>query len=148
MSGVDPVIKDARLQRLLDYWRGKKGERRVPSRADIAPEEIADLLPWVVLIERVGTRLRYRLVGEGFRQIYGARLAGAFLDEIDLDHIAADYIHEYEVASREMAPVARQWVFRKNDGRFLDYERLILPLSPDDRTVNMFLCGAVGFGYG
>lgn len=141
-------IHDARLRRLYDYWQAKKGGRRAPSRADIAPEDIVDVLPWVFLMERVGERLRYRLVGDEFRQIYGARLMGMFMDEIDLDHITATYIGEYAQVAESLTPVARKWQFTKNSGRYLDYERLILPLSPDGRTVNMFLCGAVGFGYG
>lgn len=142
------VIIDARLRRLHHYWLSKRGDRRAPNRRDILPEEIPDILPWVFLIELVGERLRYRLVGDGIRQIYGAKLIGAYLDEIDLDDVTAAYIGEYAVAARDITPVARRWSFRKHDGRYLDYERLILPLSPDDRTVDMFLCGAAGFGYG
>src|SRR5690242_12578597 len=110
-------ISDDRLRRLFAYWTGKKGDRRVPSRADIAPEEISDILPWVLLMERVGTRIRYRLVGDEFRQIYGDKLIGMYLDEIDLDHITAAYIEEYARAARDLAPVARKWTFTKNSGR-------------------------------
>ncbi len=141
-------IHDARLRRLYDYWVAKKGDRRAPARADIAPEDIVDVLPWVILMERVGDRLRYRLVGDEFRQIYGARLMGMFIDEVDLDHITAAYVGEYAQGIETFAPVVRRWQFTKNSGRYLDYERLILPLSPDGLTINMFLCGAVGFGYG
>ena len=148
MSGDELVITDARLRRRHDYWLSKRGERRAPSREDIAPEDIPDILPWVFLMETVGERLRYRLVGDGFRQIYGAKLIGAFVDEVDLDHITAAYIGEYAIVARDITPVVRQWKFRKNSGRYLDYERLILPLSRDDKTVDMFLCGAAGFGYG
>jgi hypothetical protein len=144
----DIQISDARLRRLYDYWQSKKGDRRVPSRAEIAPEEIVDILPWVFLTERVGDRLRYRLVGEAFREIYGDKLAGMFLDEVDFDHITAIYVGEYDTVAATFAPVARKWQFTKNDGRYLDFERLILPLSADGETINMFLCGAVGFGYG
>ena len=148
MSGDELVITDARLRRRHDYGLSKRGERRAPSRKDIAPEDIPDILPWVFLMETVGERLRYRLVGDGFRQIYGAKLIGAFVDEVDLDHITAAYIGEYAIVARDITPVVRQWKFRKNSGRYLDYERLILPLSPDDKTVDMFLCGAAGFGCG
>jgi len=148
MDAPDLGIADARLRRLYDYWREKKGARRAPARADIAPEEIADVLPWVVLMERVGERLRYRLVGDAFREIYGARLMGKFMDEVDLDHITAAYVGEYDAVMRDWTPVVRKWQFTKLDGRYLDYERLILPLSADGIAINMFLCGAVGFGYG
>ncbi len=147
MSDSAIAIEDARLSRLYEYWLAKKGDRMAPRRADIAPEEIPDLLPWVFIMERVGTRLRYRLVGEAFREIYGAKLAGMFIDEVDLDHITAAYIGQYQRAETE-GPTVKKWSFTKNDGRHLEYERLIMPLSSDGKTVDMFLGGAVGFGYG
>ena len=141
-------IVDARLRRLHDYWLLKKGDRPFPARTDIAPEEIRDILPWVFIMEQVDQRLRYRLVGEAFREIYGDKLIGMFMDEIDLDHITAAYIGEYDTCIQTRSPIARQWKFVKLSGRHLDYERLIMPLSADGASINMFLCGAVGFGYG
>jgi hypothetical protein len=150
MSSALPEIKisDARLTRLYQYWIEKKGNRLAPSRTDIAPEDIPKILPWVFIMERVGDRLRYRLAGSAFTQMYGGSLTGRFLDEIDLDHITASYIGQYEQSAKTMTPVASTWRFTKLDGRYLDYERLILPLSQDGRSANMFLCGAVGFGHG
>lgn len=147
MTGSTIVIDDARLRQLHEYWLAKKGDRMAPARADILPEEIRSILPWVFIMERVGARLRFRLVGEAYREIYGAKLMGMFLDEIDLDHITAAYIGEYHYAETQ-GPVARQWKFTKNDGRHLEYERILLPLSSDGKTVDMFLGGAVGFGFG
>jgi hypothetical protein len=91
MTGSTIAIEDPRLKRLYGYWLSKKGDRKAPRRADILPEEITDILPWVFLMERVGHRLRYRLVGEEFRTIYGGKLIGTFMDEIDLDHVTAAY---------------------------------------------------------
>ncbi len=148
MMATGISIVDARLRWLHDYWLLKKRERPFPARADIAPEEIRDILPWVFIMERVEERLRYRLVGEAFREIYGDKLIGLFMDEIDLDHITAAYIGEYATCIETRQPVARQWKFTKLSGRHLEYERLIMPLSADGTSINMFLCGAVGFGYG
>lgn len=145
---ADLKIVDARLQKLHGYRLGKKSDRPCPARADILPEEIRDILPWVFIMERVEGRIRYRLGGDAFREMYGDRLTGMFMDEIDLDHINAAYIGEYDTCIQTVSPVARQWKFTKLSGRHLDYERLILPLSADGATINMFLGGAVGFGYG
>ncbi len=35
------------LVEFLAYWNAKRGARRFPSRADIAPREIQSLLPWL-----------------------------------------------------------------------------------------------------
>jgi hypothetical protein len=147
VTGPAIVIEDARLRRLYDYWLSKKGDRMAPPRADIFPEDIRDLLPWVFIMERVGDRLRYRLVGESVREMYGGKLIGMFIDEVDLDHVTAAYIGEYQRAGIE-GPTVKKWKFTKNDGRHLEYERLIMPLSSDGKTVDMFFCGAVGVGYG
>ncbi len=147
MTATPFVIDDPRLKRLYDYWLSKKGERKAPARADILPEDITDILPWVFIMERVGPRLRYRLVGEEVRQMYGAKLIGMFMDEVDYDHVTAAYIGEYERAEKE-GPVIHKWNFTKLDGRHLEYERIILPLSSDGQAIDMFLGGAVGFGYG
>lgn len=146
--GTAPVIVDSQLRRLYEYWLGKKGDRAAPARADIAPEEIPDLLPWIFLIETVGDRLRVRLAGSSVTGEYGGQLTGAFVDEVDLDHVTARAIGEYRKSARDFQPIASKWQYQKKDGRHLDYERLILPLSADGRTVDMFLCGAMGHGFG
>lgn len=148
MTDPDPAISDPRLRALYAYWLQKKGERIAPRRADIAPEEIADLLPWVFLVEIVGERLRFRLVGTAIAAEYGGKLTGRYIDEVDLNHVTAQVTGEYGKSARDVLPVASRWKYTKNDGRYLDYERVILPLSEDGKTVNMFLGGAVGHGVG
>jgi hypothetical protein len=149
MTDPGPAISDPRLRALYTYWRQKKGERIAPCRTDIAPEEIAELLPWVFLIEMQGERLRFRLVGTSVAAEYGDKLTGMHIDEVDLDpDTKAQIAREYQKAAREIVAIASHWNYTKKDGRELDYERLILPLSADGKIVNMFLCGAVGHGVG
>lgn len=54
-----------RIRRTWDYWTEKRGARPMPSRRDIDPAEIPDLLPYLVLTEVLAEPpfLRYRLVG-------------------------------------------------------------------------------------
>ena len=147
---VNPTVSvsDPRLQRLYAYWLGKKGERAAPSRADIAPEDFHDILPWVCLIEVVGERLRFRLVGDAVAEEYGGRLMGMYMDEVDLDWVTAQIMAEFHDSARRIVPVASKWRFTKISGRRLEYEQVMLPLSADGKTVNMFLCGVVGHGVG
>lgn len=134
--------------RLYDYWLEKKGTRMALSRSDIAPQEIKNILPWVFLVEIAGERLRFRLAGTAVTEQYGGELTGEYLDEIDLDAVTAHAINDYRTAAREITPLVNKWSFTKNDGRYLEYELLILPLSSNGQTVDMFLCSAVGFGFG
>jgi hypothetical protein len=148
MNEPQLAIADPLLRRLYDYWLQKKGARVAPPRADIAPDEIPDLLPWVYLVEIVGERLRLRLVGTSIAAEFGGEITGKYLDEIGLAEAQAPALREYRQSAREIVPVASKWNYAKEDGRALDYERIILPLSSDGKTVNMFLCGAVGHGVG
>ena len=147
-TGLSLSIADPLLRRLYEYWLEKKGDRVAPSRADISPADIVEVLPWIYLIEIVGERLRIRLAGTAVTAEYGSGLTGKYLDEIGLGRAQAPALAEYEKATREIVPVASAWKYTNKEGRELDYERVILPLSADGKTVNMFICGAVGHGTG
>ncbi len=148
VNDIGPSIADPLLRQLYDYWRAKKGARIAPRRADIAPAEIPDLLAWVYLVELVEGRLRIRLAGTSIAEEFGAKLTGKYLDEIGLADAQTPVTEEYQKAAREIAPVFGKWHYATKDGRELDYERVILPLSSDGKNVDMFLCGAVGRGVG
>jgi hypothetical protein len=133
---------------LYRYWRWKAGDRRAPSRAEIRPEEIVAILPNILLLDIVGSvpRLKYRLVGTEFVHIYGGEITGRFLDEIDFDGMGELIIADYFTVVHECRPTCTSWDFTKDDGRWLKYERLTLPLSEDGQSVNMLLAGVVGGG--
>jgi hypothetical protein len=136
------------LKALYRYWLLKRGERSAPSRADILPEEIRPILPNILLLDIVGDvpRLKYRLVGTEFVQIYGAEVTGKFVDEIDFDGMRELIIADYFKVVKECRPSWTRWDFAKDDGRWLTYERLTLPLSQDGKSVNMLLAGVGGGG--
>lgn len=134
------------LKALYRYWLAKRGTRLAPSRADILPEEIRSILPNILLLDIVGDvpRLQYRLVGSEFVQIYGAEITGKFVDEIDFDGMRELIIADYFKVVKECRPSWTRWDFAKDDGRWLQYERLTLPLSQDGKSVNMLLAGIGG----
>jgi hypothetical protein len=148
MTGLSLSIADPLLRRLYEYWLEKKGDRVAPSRGDISPADIVEILPLIYLIEIVGERLRVRLAGTSIAAEMGGNITGKYLDELGLAEAQAAVIAEYQKSARAIVPVASTWKYAKVDGRELDYERVILPLSADGKTVNMFLCGAVGHGTG
>jgi hypothetical protein len=138
------------LKELYLYWRAKCGDRRAPTRAEILPEEIRPILPHILLLDIVGDvpRLKYRLVGTEFVHIYGAEVTGKFVDEIDFDGMNKLIIADYVKVVKECRPSWTSWNFAKDDGRWLEYERLTLPLSQDGQIVNMLLAGVGGGGLG
>jgi hypothetical protein len=138
----EALLEHDGLRRLYHYWLQKKGDRRAPARRDIDPEEIVALLPNVYLVDVEGARFRLRLVGTAVVRDYGREITGQFLDQIDLDDHKAEILHEYEVAVSRLLPQYHRWDYKKDDGRFLRYERLILPLSSDSKVGDKLLCAA------
>jgi len=143
-------ISDPVLRRLYEYWLAKKQGRIAPTRGDIDPGELREMLPNLFLVEAVGSphRYRYRLVGTTVVKEFGEEITGRFLDQVDFDHVAGRVLAEYDRVAAECRPVLSRWNYEKSAGRHMIYQRLILPLSSDGKTVDMFLCGAVGRGRG
>jgi hypothetical protein len=64
------------------------------------------------------------------------------MHECDLNFVLFDLIAQMVRVVRERRPNTLRARFTKHtDGRYLDYERMALPLSDDGEHVNMILCG-------
>ena len=61
-------------QALLDWWHGKRGERAMPSRAELDPIELKAILPNLLLIDVAPAP-------NGSGHVFSCRLAGTELDE-------------------------------------------------------------------
>lgn len=57
---LDRIQSDV-LRQLFQYWDEKRGDRRAPSRDDIDPAEILEVLPNVCLIDIEADPRRYRV---------------------------------------------------------------------------------------
>ena len=70
------------LRSLVDYWDWARAGRKMPCKADIDPAPIADLLPFVALIEvdRLPLRFAFAYAGCGIAAAYGRELTGQYLD--------------------------------------------------------------------
>lgn len=138
-------IRSTELQSLFDYWRRKRGDRIAPSRNDIVPTEIKTQLPRVFMVDVVpGTppRFRFRLAGTAVVDRFGEEITGKFLDELDLDNRAREIALDYQRILQIEQPICSRWNYVKHDGRLLRYERLLLPLSNDGKTIDMILGAA------
>ncbi|HEX3405602.1 MAG TPA: PAS domain-containing protein [Caulobacteraceae bacterium] len=67
-------------ERLLDYWRARRGEAAAPLRAQIDVTDFPALAPLVFLAEmQAGGDIRFRLAGEGVAALAGRPLRGESL---------------------------------------------------------------------
>ncbi|HUK60694.1 MAG TPA: PAS domain-containing protein [Stellaceae bacterium] len=136
---VDPIVA-----RIHAYWDGKRGQRRMPSRADIDPAELGRLVPHVMIydVEEPEKLYRIRLVGGVIVDFYGfnttGQLAGACMPPA-----SAAQMHEI-LSGVEIGRAPRfragfaHWNVDKSYRRF---EACFLPLSPDDDRVDKIFVG-------
>lgn len=138
----EPPIRTAKLRRLYDYWAAKRGDRRMPSRRDLDPAEIPDLLPCLILMEvQEEGRLRIRLSGTRIVDLYGADYTRRFLDELDLGDQRQSVLADYARCCDSAEAQVDERHFHSLRGVHYQMERLILPLSDDGVTVNKLLAG-------
>ena len=134
------------LKNVHTYWLAKRGFRIAPPSSAIQFDEMTAFLPDIALIDVVGDppRFRYRLCGTRATGAYGEDVTGKFLDEIDFGTLSLEKdisVSFFTKIARECRPqFARIRFTKQQDERYVDYERIALPLSEDGRTVNMILC--------
>jgi hypothetical protein len=63
-------VTSVRVKRLDSYWHSKATSDGIPTRNDIDPSELRDLLPCIIIaeIEQNPLRVRYRLCGSMIQQ--------------------------------------------------------------------------------
>jgi hypothetical protein len=127
-----------KTRRLYDYWDRLRGDRVAPSRRDIDPAALHDLLPnlMIVDIERHPFRVRYRLVGTEIVAVTGFEFTGRYLDEIALPEDDADFAAFYHKAATDRAPVFGRPIWHAKQWVALQYDIAVFPLSDDGETIN------------
>lgn len=135
-------IIDPLLRRLYDYWDEKRGERRMPSRADLDPADMRFILGSLMLADVLRAPLRFhvRLHGTELARRSGYELSGKMLDELPQPQFRA-LTHRSWAKSVETRAPFHAIRDRILDGRNARYEVLILPLSRNDGDVDKLLVG-------
>jgi hypothetical protein len=129
-----PVVRDA-----YSYWLDKCGDRSMPRRSDVRPEELRALLPHIFLVDIGGSPLefRFRLVGSEITALAGKEYTGLAVNEADYGpqwgRIHKSYLNVAVSRRPEVDFYNAPW----RDREFLYYERLVAPLSSDGEDVDM-----------
>jgi hypothetical protein len=138
-SGDSLEIYHPLLQRLLELWHVKRGQRPMPARADFDVLELRDWLGNLMLLDVLegATEFRYRLYGSVLASYYGRDLTGRSTAALPPE-TRSIVCREYgEVcASRRPMMVERKRSVR-HSARIV--AKLILPLSRDDGDADMLL---------
>jgi hypothetical protein len=134
------LMGSERVRALLRYWRGKIGERTMPSRADIDPAEIRGLLPFVALADLSAGPLdvRFRLGGEAICDSYRCNVAGRSLAELNPPGGVAMWLAAFDRVFSSAMPVAGLLRASFSGGdRYVEWA--MMPLSNDGVTVHQVL---------
>jgi len=139
---ASPLLVD-----LLAYWDAKRGQRLMPSRADIDPTDAAlrKHIGFIVLVDVIGkpARFRFRLIGSKITEAVGRDSTGRWLDEL---YSPADYenmIVAYRWLVQHRAPMRIVGDLRHANREWLEMESLDLPLSSDGETVDVILTRSI-----
>jgi hypothetical protein len=129
---------------LYRYWLAERRFRSMPARSDINPADIPALLPYLIIVDKIDDRLRYRLVGTAAVQEIGRDPTGSIVGSnasTPESAAAARAIHERVFTTAH--PVFATGEFKVTSGAIINMSLLTLPLSDDGRDVNMAVSALV-----
>jgi hypothetical protein len=140
---LDPSeLNSPRIHRLYAYWQHHRGKRggQLPRRADIAPDQIRDLLPNIMIVdvERDPMRFRYRLVGTRVVEYNGVEFTGRYLGEIGWPE-EQDLIDSYAFVANSRQPFFGMLAWQLVTGAVGRCEFARLPLSENGELVSQIL---------
>ena len=134
------------LQRLYEYWNGKRAGQTYPGREQIDPLELRFMLGSLILvdIEPAPQRFRYRLFGSEIVRRQGFDMTGKYLDQHPWPELAdlAKAAYLQVLATGEPTKIRRDGLI---GDQYVRHDSLILPLGHEQ--VEMLLIGVV-FGQG
>lgn len=144
MSVQSAIDNDPRYRRLADYLESKAPPRKLPGRQHIDPLEIADLLPYVMLIDVIRQaegepRYRIRLMGTEVVAIQGRDGTGKYVEEILTDPEGIAIIRRYDEILRTRQPQFRRGVVATPGRKHIHYERVAFPLARDGENIDMLI---------
>lgn len=121
-------------------WNELSGGRIGPRREEVRPARLRSAMPWVFLIDVVGSDFRFSFAGERIVEFMGRRLAGELLSA----HLGTPF---YDGMNRFFArcvttgqPVSAAPRRASYPGKeHLELEAMVLPLSDDGKTVTSLI---------
>jgi hypothetical protein len=137
------AVNNENLRRIHAYWSAKRGARAMPARADIDIADLKDLEPNLLIVSVEGDppEFVFEEFGDNIVSLFGENPEGHELNEYGGK--GAEIVRAGYLAVLEQKRPLRQWNFgsfgMNADEPVLRYERVLLPLSDDGKTVTGIL---------
>ena len=145
-----PEAAAPRIRALYDYWQKIHPEGGgLPGRRHLDPLDIPRLLPniWMIDVRQQPLRFRFRLVGTEIVKFTGRDSTGMWLDQVYPDYEHTEAFAAHRECALKAHPVYRKGgVLSNPTRRFIEAERLYLPLADDGRTVDILLVMTLYYG--
>ena len=134
---------------LLEYWLSLRQGRAMPSRADFDPTRVPQALKNIGLLDVIdgGRNFRFRLVGTAIEQRADVKLTGKLVTEAQGNGPPDFFFALYRLAMRTRRAVRASGRASFDRGLNREVCRIYMPLSPDDRTVDMLLYTVMPIGW-
>ncbi len=145
VRGADELTSP-RLRDLYVYWeRRRDGAHAMPRSALDATDLAATILPYMAVLEVLsGARdFQYRLVGTGITDIVGRDFTGETVSSFGQRHEDDRLKIGYQEVVRTGQPQRYEGDLRNVGRELVTYERLALPMTSDDSTIDQLLVGFV-----
>ncbi len=129
---------------LLSYWERKRGDSRLPARADLDPVDLKPLLGWLSLIDvrETGPRFTLRLLGSAHPpRPFGPR-HGQDIADMQPPAYRDAVTEQYETTVTRCAPTLHENVLSFGHHSFR-YQRIALPLARDHETPDMLMVASL-----
>ncbi|GAB4375953.1 MAG: hypothetical protein Kow00114_39400 [Kiloniellaceae bacterium] len=145
-GAFDPAeLPDNKLRRLYDYWRARCRNGGCPSRRDIDPLDIPELLPNLFLLDVIGDAedFVFRLAGTLVEDVFSMSLRGKSIAVIHKDAGTPVPVAQHIEVARGAGPRYREGMVLVSGREHWKTQRLLLPLSSDGRRIDVLMGGAV-----
>jgi hypothetical protein len=142
---ADPIaIEQPALAEMLTYWRGKRGEQRIPQYAQFAAREIARHLGSIMVADALPdcSNFRYRLVGSRVTRYFLSDATGKTVDDEFAGELGQFLVALNRQACIDGTPIRLTGPAAIVEGvLFPDYDTLYLPWAAGDqgyKVVSLF----------
>jgi hypothetical protein len=137
-------VQNPMLRKAFELWNGLKVARRFPARTEITPRNMVEFLRNTVLVRVLdgGKDFQFRIVGDAIVEVQGESFQGMTTAEIDarIPGYGVMLKSIYRQVCKTGEPMAfRGWFVQPKTKIAFFHESLILPLGPDDATVDHIL---------
>ena len=139
---IDRTLSFKRLAtaKACAHWLALKGTRAMPSRSDVAPAALRDVLPKIALVDvPTGGASDYviRLAGDAIQRVYGA-ISGRPLKDVMPAETTRRWSATFDEVIRMAVPLRFAGRVAFEGKSWLQYEAFLAPLGEGDRIVMLF----------